>query len=495
MLSKSEYLMFLKHPAWLWYKKFDKTKLPVPGEKLQAMFDEGFEFENYAERLFSDGIKIERGDYNGYLTQPARTREALQQGVKTIFQGRFESKKITCICDIVEVTGVKTIDISEIKSSTDAKKSHLYDLAFQKKVLEECGYRVGRLRVLCVNSDYVRRGEIDPAAFVRIIDVTDDVLLLKSQTDNGIATALELIENGIKPDISPALADPDAFREWVEIYRSLVNVSENDILNLGRLTRDQYTELQKLHLSQITEIPADFPLVSQQKLQIQAVKEDKVIADKSQIRKFLSELVFPLYFLDYETFGGVVPQFDGLKPYQQVPFQYSLHALETPEGELKHFSYLHTENTYPVLPLTESLQSQIREKGTVLVWHEGFEKSRNSEMGCINNACAVFYKKLNNRIIDLKKPFSSGWYVDKRFFGSASIKKVLPVLVPTLSYQKLEIQEGGTAQRLWTETVFGGQKNLIEREKTFRDLEDYCRLDTLAMVEIYRVLGRIAKET
>ncbi len=88
-------------------------------------------------------------------------------------------------------------------------------------------------------------------------------------------------------------------------------------------------------------------------------------------------------------------------------------------------------------------------------------------------------------------PFASDWYVDRGFHGSASIKNVLPILAPQLSYKALGIQEGGSAQRLWMEAILDG-KHPDQKEKILSDLVEYCGLDTLAMVEIYEALGRVA---
>jgi hypothetical protein len=206
--------------------------------------------------------------------------------------------------------------------------------------------------------------------------------------------------------------------------------------------------------------------------------------------EFLSSFVFPLYFLDYETLSSVVPLFDGHTPYQQVPFQYSLHTVSAPGGVLEHFGYLHNEYSDPIRPLTESLASHIGNTGTILVWYENFEKSRNTEMGDSDHGCFSFYKDINDRIIDLMTPFSCGWYAHKDFLGSASIKKVLPVLVPELSYMDLDIHEGVTAQRIWMDTILDG-KNGDDREKILNNLFEYCKLDTLAMVRIFQKLQLI----
>lgn len=204
----------------------------------------------------------------------------------------------------------------------------------------------------------------------------------------------------------------------------------------------------------------------------------------------MSQLTFPLYFLDYETMSGLIPYFDGQRPYQQVPFQYSLHILESPGAKLTQKEYLHRDNSDPARPLTEQLINDIGTKGSIIVWFEGFEKARNSELAEMLPEYQEALWAINDRVVDLMIPFKNKWYDDPRFNGSASIKQVLPVLCPELSYKELGIQEGGSAQRLWMEAVLDS-KHPEDKDKVLNDLLEYCKLDTLAMVEIFRVLDRL----
>jgi hypothetical protein len=209
--------------------------------------------------------------------------------------------------------------------------------------------------------------------------------------------------------------------------------------------------------------------------------------DKAQIKSFIDNLKYPLYFLDYETLMSLIPYFDGQRPYQQVPFQYSLHIIESPDTEEVWKDYLHRDNTDPIRPLTEQLLIDIGTSGTVLVWYESFEKKRNSELGEMLPEYAAALEAINDRVVDLILPFKNKWYDDPRCEGSASIKAVLPVLCPELSYKELGIQEGGSAQRLWMEAVLDS-KRFDQKDQILSDLVEYCKLDTFAMVEIFKCL-------
>ena len=446
MLSKSDYMLFLKQPAWLWVKKHDPKKIPPVDENTQAVFDAGHQFEPYAESLFPEGVSLGFSDYDEYLSLPQRTQEAIERGNQVLFQPRFEWNEFTCICDIVSVVGDNEVDLYEIKASTRVKPEHEFDLAFQTAVLEGTGLKVRNISVIHVNNQYVRQGDIKADEITSFSDITDSVKAKADATQKHMAQALAVMKSDTMPDPSPDLARLNSKKEWLEIYKNIVGETE--------------------------ETP---------------MEDVEPTIDHAAIKQFLSELKYPLYFLDYETMMGLIPYFDGHKPYQQIPFQYSLHVLESPEAELKQHEYLHRQNSDPARPLTEQLIKDVGDNGSVLVWYEGFEKARNSELGDMLPEFKEAMEALNGRVVDLMIPFKQKWYDDPRFNGSASIKQVLPVLCPELSYKELGIQEGGSAQRLWMEAILD-EKRADEKEKILSDLIEYCKLDTLAMAEIYKRL-------
>jgi hypothetical protein len=209
--------------------------------------------------------------------------------------------------------------------------------------------------------------------------------------------------------------------------------------------------------------------------------------DREELDRFLGEIVYPVYYFDYETTQSLLPPWNGIRPYQQVPFQYSLHIQHEPGGDIEHREYLHRDESNPMPALLERLREDVGDVGSVLVWYEPFEKSRNTEMAAAFPEYAAFLSDLNERVIDLMKPFSDETITDPAFMGSASIKKVLPVLVPELAYDDLDIQEGASASRLWKEVTLTNPE-ASERDKVYADLVDYCTRDTWAMVAIHKNL-------
>lgn len=480
-------MLFLRHPAWLWLKKHDPKKLPAVDDATQAIFDTGHAFEQYAEEQFPGSVTLGFSDYDEYRSLPQRTAKALEEGLPTIFQGRFEYQDLTFICDIVQVVEPGVVDLYEIKSSTSAKVDHEYDLAFQVYVLEGLGFVVQKIAVIHVNNQYVRSGAIKTHELAVTTDVTDKVRARKTETEENIQKARDIVALKECPDMSPQLTGLGAFKEWLEIYKAIKQPPHGSIFELGGLNAKALDTFETEGIATIEDIPNTLSVNASIDKQMRAYRNNGPIIDVTRLKQFLDSLVFPLYFFDYETLSSLVPYFDGMKPYAQYPFQYSLHVLEHPDGDYKHLEYLHTENSNPAQSVVNAMQSHFGSTGTVISWNMSFEKSCNDTLVEFVPESKEFLADINERMVDLMVPFSSGMYVDFRFKGSASIKNVLPVLVPELSYKALGIQEGGSAQRLWMQAVLDG-KHAEQKDKILGDLVDYCQLDTFAMLEIYRVL-------
>jgi hypothetical protein len=261
---------------------------------------------------------------------------------------------------------------------------------------------------------------------------------------------------------------------------------KNSIYNLCGISAKQIGQLEDMGIELIEDIPDDFHLTTKQQGYIQSTKEGRII-NKDEISKFINDLEYPLYFFDYETFSGVIPFFDGMRPYQQGVFQYSLHILESPDSELIHKEYLHLENTSPFKNIVEQMREDFGNTGSIITWNQVFEKGRNKELAEIFPEHENFLLGLNERIVDLMIPFRQGWFIDKDFGGSASVKYVSPALVKGFGYKDLDIAEGGTAQRTWMDMILKGIEP-DNKEKVIENLLKYCGFDTEVMYLILKVL-------
>lgn len=491
-LSKSDYMLFLKHPAWLWLKKNEPKRLPPEDEQTMAKFEGGHEFEAIAEKIFKDGFKLSFSGYEEYKQLTSKTKQAIDDGHKIILQAKFEFENLACICDVVEFKENNIIHLYEIKSSTKVKIDHHYDLAFQTQVIEKSGYTVEKIGLVHVNNRFVKNGEIDPKKITTVVDITQEVKDLKSTTEKYTKKALETISQINCPDLSPSFCRLGSYDDWMKIYSYNINIDEDSFFNLTHLDAKLVKKFEDLGIKTLSEIDNSTIYNPKQFRQLSAYKIKKPIINLDLIKQFLNNLQYPLYFLDYETLMSGVPYFDGTSPYTQIPFQFSLHKLSTEDGKLEEYSYLHDNSSDPTKQLTEKLIEYIGEEGTIFTWNMSFEKRCNSLLAKLNPEYRKNLYRINDRIDDLMIPFSDGYYIDYRFHGSASIKKVLPVLVPELNHQDLEISDGASAQRIWMDLIFK-DKNSDQKEKILSNLLEYCALDTFAMVKIYEFLRSLTK--
>ncbi|MEJ2596451.1 MAG: DUF2779 domain-containing protein [bacterium] len=252
------------------------------------------------------------------------------------------------------------------------------------------------------------------------------------------------------------------------------------------MKQDKKFELYRNGIVEIKDVPEGFALSSSQQLQVDCEKNGAEIVSKAEIRAFLESLQYPLRFLDFETFNPAVPMFDHSRPYQQIPFQYSMHIQRFSGGDITHVDFLAETAGDPCVPFIEQLLADAGNHGHILVYNKAFEESRLRELASDFPQFETAIQLLLERIIDLMEVFSRKQLYTPEMQGSYSIKSVLPALVPGFSYEGLEIADGGTASlafhALYRET------DLVKIAGTRENLRAYCSMDTLAMVEILKKL-------
>ena len=471
-LTKTGYLRYLACPQEFW---LDHNEPLFSGQ-------EPITLEH--EHLRQQGYAVER-----YVKQMAQFQpgEAIAVG----FQRTFQTADLEARSDLV-VTDKATgeIDLYEIKSAGSVKDEHLDDVAFQKLVAERSGSRVRRAHVVTMNGEYVRRGEINVEQLFVITDVTDTIAGRMAATEEQIKNAINYLDS----DPVPSLVDYciENKLDCRFIRRHFLNLPDYTVFDISFLKHDKRRELLAAGIIDIVDVPDDFKLSSKQQLQVQAAKTREIGINRDEIAKRLNSWIYPLHFLDYETFAYAIPQFEGIRPFQQMCFQYSLHTIDLPGAEIRHSEYLSRGGDGPPRVVADHLKESMSGGiGTVFVWYEAFEKGRNHEMAEMFPDLADFFIEVNEKTYDLMKIFSDNLYIHPDFKGKTSIKKVLPVLVPWLSYEELGIAEGMSATIKWFRAATWNTLSDAETTEIFNDLKEYCELDTLAMVEIFNVLAAL----
>lgn len=452
MLTKSDFLIYIESPLHLWAKKNNQYSR---------------ELTQYDKHLITQGYEVE-----------ALAREYAKKylGGKPEYQREYKTEKLLSKADIVIGD-----NIYEVKSTTSIQKEHRYDLLFQYYTANKVS-TVEKIYIMYLNKEYVREGDIDLKELFIVEDMTEYV-------KENLHIVEGLIEEALK--ISQ-LKTPEGLmqchrpKECPCINLCHPNLPEYSIYNIAMADEKKLRTLKEMGILDIKEVPDNFNLSSKQLKQVKVAKENRVYKNIELISKDIDELSFPIHFLDYETYSWAVPQYENHKVYQFVVFQYSLHILSK-DGILTHKEYLSVTKDDPMKEILENLQRDIEEEGSILVWNKSFEMGCNKEMARIYPEYESYIEDINSRIYDLGDIFSKQMYIDPKFKGSWSIKKVLPVLVPTLSYKELAIGDGTEAMVGWQKIVYE-ETNESEREKTKKNLLKYCELDTLAMYEIYRYL-------
>lgn len=490
-LSKTDFMHWLICPAYAWIAKHKKALVPEEEDRylLERIFAVGYEVEEYALKLFGPGKRVQ-----AFGPRAAEfTKTLADEGKPVIHQATALSPEgYMARADIL----VRDEDgdgwaIYEVKSSARVKSEHLLDVAFQRLAFERSGYKITKTAVIHLNRDYVREGELDPAKMLVTVDVTTKVKALLPKVTKQAAEAAAYVASPLEPTTCTCNRKASQWERCPTVHYFHPKMLDRSLFHVSGIGKKVFEDLVDKEIFTVEEIPDGVKLTDRVHHYRLALKEGRAIVKESAIKKILDGLKFPLYFLDYETTTSGLPLFDGTRPYQNMPFQYSLHVLDKPGGKLKHHEYLATDQTAdPVSELCASLQQAIPASGgTVLVWYKAFEMGCNSQMAEMRPQYAEFLKSVNDRVFDLMTIFSDFHYLHPDFKASASIKNVLPVIVPELTYSDLTVQKGDRASAMWEDSLKPDFKD--DRAKLYADLLEYCKLDTLAMVRIYEHLLEI----
>jgi hypothetical protein len=407
--------------------------------------------------------------------------------IRVEFERVFQSDTLYAKADAV-ITDLETGEISiyEIKSSASVKPEHIEDLAFQKTAAEAAGARVSAVYLIIVNNSYVRNGGIDAEQLCALHDVTLQVLDRQPDTLGLIQAAFDYLA---APAPEAAITGYcGAKLDCTFIRHHFPELPDYTVFEIGSLKKDKRDALLDAGIIDIRQVPNDFALSAKQRRQVTTVRLGEPLIDAEAITTALAAICYPLHFLDYESFSYAVPPYSGIRPYQQMVFQYSLHTLAGPDAEVEHKYFLSDGTGDPPLELARSLRDACSAGiGKVVVWSQGFEKMVNRQIGEMYPEFAAFFAEVNEKTFDLRKIFSDQHYLHPEFRGSTSIKKVIPVLAPHISYDDLVVGDGVTASITWFHMATGRMEE-AERRQTYDDLCKYCHMDTWAMVEIFNFL-------
>lgn len=490
-ISKTDYMFWRECPknAWLRLHKPEIYYDTRPTDFEQSLIDNGIDVEILARGLFRTGILIKG---HGAAAIHA-TQKFLAANSQALFQSTFMEDGFMAAVDVLvydKKTGNHTI--YEIKSSTKTEDDHLYDVAFQMLLLRRCGLNIAAVFVIHLNRDYVRRGDLDLASLFLFEDVTVKVDEIAEAVSREMEEARTYLSSEAEPTGSCPCIYKGRSRHCSTFHYSNPQVPAygvHDITRIGSSPK-KLREMVEAGIYELENIPTHIKLSDIQQHQVKAYLSGETTINKKAIASDLMSLQFPLYFVDYETCPYALPLFDQYSPYDHIPFQYSLHIVESLAQAPTHKEFLHTALEDPSIFFIQSLQENIGPTGSVIVWNKSFECQRNLDIARRLTETQDFVTNLNSRVYDLKDIFSKQHYVHKNLWGKVSIKSVLPVLAPHLNYSQLSIQEGGTASVMYSRIVLNHISE-EERDQLCDALRTYCAMDSYAMYAIWRALHDI----
>ncbi len=489
-LTKSTYVAGRQCERRLWLTCHAPDLATPATQTVQARFDLGSAVGSRARDLFPGGVLVSEAPWE-HSQAVERTRGLLQDAtVGAVFEAAFEHQGVRVRVDVLERQAEGRWGMCEVKSSTRVKDVHLEDVALQRFVVSGAGVQLGSVEVMRINSQYVRGDDgIEWARFFMRTDVTAETSARQAAIPGRLRRFAEVLSQPAAPLVEPSehCSSPYGCEFWAHCTAAKPADWIFDMPRLGARRRDT---LRGAGIERIRDIPDGFPLNPVQR-RVRAAWRAGALQVDAGLATVLATLGPPADYLDFETAAPAIPLYPGTRPYQQVPFQWSLHRLRG-DGGIEHLEFLAEGAADPHAAFAESLILALQEpNGPVLVWSE-FEKRILRELARLLPQHASALRALQGRIVDLL-PVARNHVYHPDFGGGFSIKGVAPALVPGLGYDDLDgVADGEAAADVLGQLASGTITSREKVERLRRALLAYCARDTFAMLEVHRSLRQVA---
>jgi hypothetical protein len=479
MLSKSRFLAGLQCHLRLWYQCYDRDLASKPPPSQQAIFDAGHEVGRLATQLYPDGVLIDEPYYQHKQAVESTLNAMQDPKVKAIYEAAFIYDGVRIRVDILERLEDGSWSLVEVKSSTSVKDVYYPDVAVQYYALEGCGLKISGAGILHINNQYVYDGQnLDLDSLFSFGDLTNDIKSMQPEIPSSLAELKAMLANTDAPEIQPSrhCHKPYDCEFWDHCIKDM---PEFWVYNINGIGENKLDDLADMGIQDIGNIPVTFPLSQIQDRIRESVTNQQEYISK-ELKAELNNMEYPIHFLDFETIGPAIPRYAGTRPYQTIPFQWSDHILYE-DGKLDHREYLCKEDKDPREEFTQTLIDALGTEGSIVIY-------TSYETGVLNSIVEHFPHYADelwaiiDRFRDLHAIIRNNYY-HPNFYGSFSLKYVLPALVPEMSYDKLSIQDGMQASLEYLRMM---DPETPEEEKTRlrTDLLTYCGQDTEAMIKI-----------
>ena len=492
-LSKSRYCKAVQCKKIIWLKKY-KPECAIQKAR-DTVLENGTAVGQLARSLFEKYENIEFNENLNFMIE--QTQKLLKNKPNIITEASFNYNNNFCSVDILK-NNLDGVEIYEVKSSTEISDIYLDDVAYQYYILNNLGFNIKRACIVYINNKYVKQGELELNKLFNIEDVTKIAKSKQQEIENNIYELNKYMEenkdNEPKDDIGMQCFKPYECEFWEYCTRNLPKPNVLDIkggMHLDKKFKKYYDG--KISFKDLKNEKLNPKYLEQIEFELNDLQAK---IDKEAIKEIINSLKYPLYFLDYETYQVAIPEIDGTKPYQQLPFQYSLHIIKNKEEPLEHKEFLaEIDDKDFIRHFAESLIKDIADNGSVIIYNKAFEPARNREIAEMYPDLKDELERINSNMVDFLEPFQQRKYYTKEMQGSASIKYVLPALYPDdpeLDYHNLPVvHNGGEASEAFLSLK---EKSKDEQEKIRQGLLVYCQLDTYAMVKIWMKFKEIIED-
>ena len=459
-------------------------------EDKTTIFENGHKVGELAKGLFGDYEDI---PFDITLTPMIeRTNELITNKPNVITEASFSYDNNFCSVDILK-NDEDGVEIYEVKSSTSVHDPYWDDASYQYYVLSNLGHNVKKVCIVYINREYVKgklpvEDELDK--FFNIEDITDIALEKQDEIRNNIAMINRYMDehgeyNEPVKELGMQCYKPYPCDFWDYCTKDLPKPNVFDVAEMRKNQKFKKYYDGKVSFEDL--INEDLNPKYHQQIDLELNDKGPEI-NKEAIANLLNSLKYPLYFIDYESYSVPIPEIEGTHPYQQLPFQYSLHIIDE-DGNCEHKEFLaEPDDDDFIRHFAESMVNDLSEDGSVIVYNKVFEESQ------VNKKLAEMYPdlkdeiyRINGNMVDFRVPFMNRDYYVKEMEGSNSIKYVLPALYPNdpkLNYDNLPmVHNGGEASEAFLSLRDKSLESMHEDIK--KSLLIYCELDTYAMVKIW----------
>jgi hypothetical protein len=484
-LSKSRFLAGCQCPLRLWHQCYNPQLASEASPAQQAMFDAGHEVGALATRVFPGGRLIEE-DYLHHREAVEASIDAISdRSIPCVFEAAFVYDDVRVRADILERRGDGRWNLIEVKSSTSVKGVYVPDVAVQYYVLRGAGLEIASARIMHINKGYIYDGEeLDVKGLFFFSELTDQVVSGQEEVSRRLGDLKKILRAPEPPKVSPSrfCTSPYVCEFWEHCTR---NMPEFWVLQLNGITKEELDSLESLGVRDIRAIPSSFPLDRiQDRIRSCVIKGEEYLSP--DLGRELRDVAYPVHFLDFETAAPAIPRYPNTRPYHTIPFQWSDHVLHR-DGALEHREYLSDEDIDPREEFARSLVQGLGEEGSIFSY-TFYEKRIIEELAEHIPGLSSRLRAALGRFKDLHSLIKSSFY-HPRFYGSFSLKSVLPALVPDMKYEDLAIHEGNQASLEYLKMIDVSTPPM-EKQRIREALRRYCGQDTFAMVKIREELLR-----